>query len=187
MSSTWTFRLAPMDGLNLALSIFSFVLLVVPISVVLPATLLMSLDPASGYAVAATFASTITLMVLLFGSIALYARPSRFELSPEGLRVVWPVRQRMLPLADLHWVEAVSKHELRQRYGTGMRVGAGGFLGGFGWYVTGAGKFHFYVSRVDYAVLVHVRGDHPWMITPERPMEFVEVGRGLLRPRTSPG
>jgi len=119
----------------------------------------------------------------VYALIWLYFRPSRFELSPTHLRIVWPIRSYRLAMSDISDVEILSGTEFRSRYGWAMRVGAGGLWGGFGLLVTRRGKLRFYVSRLDGYVLVHSRSELGLLITPERPADFVR----LLRPRAGLG
>jgi hypothetical protein len=175
-----SFRLAPMDGLNLGLTI-GVTLLLLPVASFLT-FVLPSLLATSGTPVVILFplAGIGLLVAALLAAIPIYARPLRFELSSLGLLVIWPVRRRLVALSTITAVERLTRAELRARYGLGMRIGAGGFLGGFGWMRTATCTFHLYVSRIDVLVLVHVRGDKSWIITPESPEEFVRVA-GTLR------
>jgi hypothetical protein len=178
---TRQFRMAPMDGLNLGLSIFVGA---IPLVFLLsPACSARFGQPGTPVLfIGALTGSVALLIVALLVGIAVYARPSRFVLSPEGLRVVWPVRERMIPLRDLAGVEVLDRSQFRARFGLGVRIGAGGFLGGFGWLKTGPQTFDFYVSRVDRYALVQVRGGNPLLITPERLDEFVRELQALVGP-----
>ena len=162
---TRTFRLAPMDGLNTALSVAVGAL---PILFLLPPILAALFgQPGTPVLLIGGLTGTITLLVLaLLAGIALYARPRHFVLAPEGLRVVWPVRQRLIPWRDVAGVEVIDRATFRARFGTGVRIGAGGFLGGFGWLKTERQTFDFYISRVDRFAIVQVRTGHPLLITP---------------------
>jgi hypothetical protein len=174
-----------MDGLNAVLSV---VVLVIPVSMLAAPLVALSLAPrAAAVPLSYALIPVGLLVILLLASIGLYARPTRFELSAEGLRVVWPIRQQRIPLPDIASVEIVSRADFRARYGFGMRVGAGGFLGGFGWLKTTRQTFHLSISRVDSLVLVHLKSSDPWMITPAAPEEFVRALRALLGPRPAPG
>jgi len=185
-TSSRQFRLAPMDGLNAALTAIVVLALPLPLGLVVPIAALVALSPSNPVVAVAVFVGAWLMLALLFGSIGLYARPTRFELEPSGLRVVWPLRQRWIPLCDIRCVEWLSGASFRQQYGLGMRIGAGGFLGGFGWLWTPRATFHLYISRVDYAVLVHLHADRPWMITPESPEQFVQLANTLLSYRHLP-
>jgi hypothetical protein len=184
--ATRSFRLAPMDGLNLGLTVVvGLMVLPIPFVLLLVPTVLAGGAPPGILLMLSCITLPIAVLIVgIFVGIPVYARPLRFVLSPRGVIVIWPVRQRLIPWSTITAVERLSRAELRARYGRGMRVGAGGFLGGFGWYVTPSCTFHFYVSRIDYSVIVHIRGDKPWMITPEAPEELVGMADALRRVST---
>ena len=98
-------------------------------------------------------------------------RPARFEVGPEGLRIVWPLRSRFIPAGRILRADPVSKKDV----GLLMRTcGAGGFLGCFGWfYSRRVGHMSAYLSRYDGLVLVRLEDTRPLLISPERPEEFV--------------
>jgi hypothetical protein len=178
-TSTRQFRMAPMDALNLVLTV---VVGVIPLPIVAPAILAAAFgQPGTPVLFIGALTGSIALLIVaLLAGIALYARPSRFVLSAEGLRVVWPVRERMIPLRDIAGVELLDRAQFRSRFGMGMRIGAGGFLGGFGWLKTERQTFDFYISRIDRYALVQVRTGHPLLITPEALDEFVRELQGRL-------
>ncbi|MBK6515430.1 MAG: hypothetical protein IPG04_15245 [Polyangiaceae bacterium] len=80
---------------------------------------------------------------------------------------------RSLGLDEVERAEIVSAGELRDRYGLGMRIGAGGLWGGFGLLAFRSVTFAMYVSRSDRFVLVWLRGQRPLMVTPDDPEVFV--------------
>ena len=114
-------------------------------------------------------------MALLFLGIWLHARPTRFELTPGELRLVWPIRRRSIPRSRIAGARRISSAELRREFGFCARVGAGGLWGGFGWLWTSrAGLLDLYVSRLDGWVLVERPApDRPLLITPEDPDAFL--------------
>ena len=128
-------------------------------------------------------ASTGTVAALLPGGLAgliyllvwLTFRPTYFELSQQGLRIVWPVRRLTIPFTEVAGVERLSRQEFRARYGWELRVGAGGLWGGFGLLVTRRGTLRFYVSRLDGFVLVHRRTGRSLLITPSDPESFART------------
>lgn len=142
---TWRFALAPMDGLNLGLTV-----------------------------VVGGMVACIPFVSLLLAGIWLYLRPTCFELSPAGLDLVWPLRRERIPLGTLAGVERLSRAALNGRYGTGYRFGAGGFGGGFGQLITPKQTFRMYISRVDEHVLIHTREGLPLLLTPADAAGFVE-------------
>src|SRR5690349_16485931 len=119
---------------------------------------------------------TVALLVLIYVWIALWFRPTCFVVQPRTLDIVWPLRQRQIPRDDIAAVRLMDKHELEREVGRSMRVGAGGFGGGFGWLWTEKrGVVRMYISRTDGLVWIERRRDRPWLITPERPDTFVRA------------
>lgn len=194
---TRRFPLDRMDGLNLGLTLgVGGVLLFVVGGMVVSS--LASL--AVGVGAAATSGGTaqavsngvgtligaiVPLAIGLFiaaviGSVWLLFRPSWFELSPQGVRIRWPLRRTLLPLARITAVERITSAERVSRYGFGMRIGAGGMWGAHGYRTSNQGLLHMYISRLDYAVMIHVAGDKPSMITPRDPDQFVSMLRQLV-------
>lgn len=127
--------------------------------------------------------SGVGLAVLaLFASIWIWWRPSRFEISSEGLRIVFPGRSRLVPLGDVSDCRALSSDAFKRDFGFAMRIGAGGLWGGFGWLWTSKkGLIDFYISRTDGFVLVERRTARALLVTPERPESFVGALGGLVR------
>jgi len=179
-----------MDGLNLGLTVVAGGLLMATAASLClggAAPLLMSLGTSqTPTAVAGTLVTAIlcaafaVFVVLIVASVWLLFRPSWFELSPGGLRIKWPLRRTHIPLSRVESVEMISAQERTDRYGFGMRVGAGGLWGGFGYRTSNVGLMHMYISRLDHAVILKVRGDKLWMITPRDPQRFVATLRRLL-------
>ena len=159
---TTSFRLAPMSPLILVLTLFLLAL------------------PAAFLALSANRGSWLALPALLllgiYAWVWLWFRPTLFEVHPDVLEVIWPLRRRQLRREEISEVKHVDKDELRRRTGWGMRVGAGGLWGGFGWLLTEKrGVVQMYVSRTDDFVWIERGGERPWLITPEHPATFVRV------------
>src|SRR6266568_7988377 len=157
-----TFRLARMSPLLLTLTL---VLWALPLA----------------FCVGALFGRRLLAVPALF-VIALYAwvwlrfRPRRFVVHPRALEVIWPLRRRAVPRADISQVRLIDRQELRREIGWGMRVGAGGLWGGFGWLWTQRrGIVQMYISRTDRFVWIERAGSRPWLITPEQPEAFVDA------------
>ncbi len=112
-------------------------------------------------------------IVIVYLFVWLYMRPTRFELGSDSLDIVWPVRRRSNPFAAMQSVESITGAEFRKQYGIGYRIGAGGLFGGFGLYKTKSETFEFYVSRLDYFVIIERINARPLMITPETPDRLV--------------
>jgi hypothetical protein len=118
----------------------------------------------------------VGLLVLLYVVVWLCARPSRFEVHPDGLMIVWPARRRLIRRADIASARVLVPGQFRREFGFGARVGVGGLWGGFGWVWTSRrGLLDLYVSRTDGCVLVERRSGRALLITPERPEEFVRA------------
>ena len=106
-------------------------------------------------------------------------RPTRFVVHSDALEVLWPLKRRVIPLSQTVRARIVSNGDLRNEIGWGLRVGAGGLWGGFGWLWTQRrGIVQMYVSRTDGFVWIERTGERPWLITPERPAAFVRTMSG---------
>ena len=157
-----TFRLARMDFLIRLLTLALLVLPVMFLAIALVGSRLV-LIPAA-------------LLVVIYVWIVLWFRPTCFVVQPRTLDIVWPLRQRQISRDDIAAVRLMDKHELEREVGRSMRVGAGGFGGGFGWLWTEKrGVVRMYISRTDGLVWIERRSDRPWLITPERPDTFVRA------------
>lgn len=116
------------------------------------------------------------LLVALYAWIWLRFRPTRFELSPESLDVVWPMKHVSIPRSQIREVRLVDRDGLREELGRRVRIGAGGLWGGFGWLWTRRrGLVQLYVSRTDGMVWIERTRERPWLITPEDPEDFVRA------------
>lgn len=103
-------------------------------------------------------------------------RPTRFVVRPDALEVIWPLKSRRIPREAIAGVRLIDREELRREIGSGLRVGAGGLWGGFGWLWTRKrGIVQMYVSRTDGLVWIERTRGRPWLITPEEPETFVRV------------
>jgi hypothetical protein len=92
------------------------------------------------------------------------------------LEVTWPLRRREIPRDDISAVRVIDRQTLRREAGWGVRVGAGGFFGGFGYlWTTNRGLVRMYVSRTDRFVWIERKSDRPWLITPDQPDAFVRA------------
>lgn len=100
-------------------------------------------------------------------------RPSEFVLGDGAMEVIWPAKRRQVPYVGMHSAKIITRRELKDLVGFGMRVGAGGLWGAFGWlWTTKRGIVQMYISRLDRFIWIE-RDDRPWLITPERPDEFL--------------
>jgi hypothetical protein len=136
----------------------------------------LSRGPARSVLVAVT-----ALVVLLYASVWLVWRPTAFEVGGDGLRILWPLRVRAIPAREIDETVLLSRDAFRREFGWGMRIGAGGLWGGFGWLYTSKGLLGLYVSRTDRLVLVRLRTGRSLLVTPERDERFVAALRAVSR------
>jgi hypothetical protein len=157
-----SFRLAPMSLVMLAPTVFFLVL---------PAILLGGAMLGRPWLWAGGF-----LMLGIDAWVWLRFRPSRFTVDTAGLQVFWPLKRRDIPRKDIASARVVDRQGLRREIGWGMRVGTGGIWGGFGWlWTTRRGLVQMYISRTDRFVWIERAGARPWLLTPEKPEEFVRA------------
>jgi hypothetical protein len=157
-----TFRLARMSPLILALTVG---LLLLPLVFI-----------ASAVFGKASAAVPGLFVVAVYGWVWLRFRPNRFVVRQDALEVIWPLKRRRIPREDIVHVRLIGRQELRKEIGWGMRVGAGGLWGGFGWLWTKRrGIVQMYISRTDQFVWIDRAGDRPWLITPESPEDFIRT------------
>jgi hypothetical protein len=124
-------------------------------------------------------------LLAVYAGVYFFWRPSRFEVSPHGLDIVFPTWRRRLPARSLAAAREFTLADFRRDFGWGLRIGVGGLWGGFGWLWTRKGLVEFYISRADQFVLVERRAGRPLLITPERPPDMVRTLR-LTVPGASP-
>lgn len=114
------------------------------------------------------------LLVVLFIVIYAYSRPSRFEITPDAVAIVWPIRRATLRRADIVRARDLDLAAFRSEYGVTVRIGAGGLFGTFGWlYSRSAGLLDVYVSTLGPWVVIERKSGRPLIISPERPEAFV--------------
>jgi hypothetical protein len=115
-------------------------------------------------------------VVVMYVWVWLRFRPMRFVVYPDRLEVRWPLKRRSIPRKDIVEVRLIDKRALHNATGWGMRVGAGGLWGGFGWLWTQRrGIVQMYISRTDGFVWIERVGARPWLITPAQPAAFVRA------------
>ena len=160
MNSANTFRLARMSPLIRALTIL---LLALPIAFFV--AVLRGNEQ---------LAIPTLLLVVIYVWVWLRFRPSEFVVHDGSLEVIWPFKRREIPSADITDVRLIDRQALRREIGWGVRIGAGGLWGGFGWLWTKRrGIVQMYVARTDRFVWIERAAGRPWLITPEKPEEFV--------------
>ena len=102
--------------------------------------------------------------------------PDRVRGAPARHRDHWPLRRQEIPRGDIEAVRIIDRQTLRRETGWGMRVGAGGLFGAFGYlWTTRRGLVRMFVSRTDRFVWIERTLERPWLITPEQPDAFVRA------------
>jgi hypothetical protein len=67
----------------------------------------------------------VTVLVgLLYASVWLFGRPTRFEVDRAGLRILWPLRIRSIPAHEIVEAVALSRETFRREFGWGLRGSA---------------------------------------------------------------
>jgi hypothetical protein len=154
------FRLAPMSPV---IAVLTAVLLLLPVVFVLSARFTRPVLLVPGL-----------LLAAMYLWIWLWFRPTRFEWHADRLDVVWPLRREAIARGDIASVRVIDAATLKRDIGWGLRVGAGGLWGGFGWlYTQHRGKVRMYVSRTDRFVWLEPRRGPPWLLTPDDLDAFV--------------
>jgi hypothetical protein len=173
--STTRFPLAPMSS---DIRVLTWGVLALPAALVMGAS--AAPPPARGVLTAVS-----ALVLALYASVWLLWRPTAFEVDVTGLRIRWPLRVRAIPAREIAEAVLLSRDAFRREFGWGMRIGAGGLWGGFGWLYTRKGLLELYVSRTDRLVLVRVRTGRALLLTPESDERFVAALRAVT-PRDAP-
>ncbi len=122
--------------------------------VVLTVTLILLALPIGFYVAAfagARFHTAPCFIVIAFYMwIWLRFRPTRFVMHKQALEVIWPLKRQEIPLHSISSVRLLDREALKQEIGWGLRLGAGGLGGGFGWLWTKRhGLVQMYISRTD--------------------------------------
>ena len=170
-TSVTRFGLAPMST---DIRVLTWVVLALPLALALGA--FQARAPARVVLLAVS-----ALILVLYASVWLLWRPTAFEVDARGLRILWPLRVRVVPAHEVAEAVVLSREAFRREFGWGMRIGAGGLWGGFGWLYTSKGLLGLYVSRTDRLVLVRLRTGRPLLVTPEGDERFVAALRAVSR------
>ena len=119
------------------------------------------------------------VLISIYAWVWLRFRPTRFVVSPDAIEVHWPLKHRRIARSSIRSVRRLENNgELRAIVGAGMRVGAGGLWGGFGWLcTTHRGIVQMYVSRTDGYVWIDRGAERGWLITPDNPDGFARALR----------
>jgi hypothetical protein len=159
------FALAPMSPFIRGLTLFMLALPVAFIGTAMlgPSSLLL---PAG------------TVLIALYAWVWLRFRPTRFVVSRDAIDVHWPLKHRRIARSSIRSVRRLNDTELRALAGAGIRIGAGGLWGGFGWlWTTHRGIAQMYVSRTNDFIWIERGAERPWLITPVDPDGFVRAFR----------
>ena len=107
-----------------------------------------------------------------------YSRPRCFEVSEEGMRIIWPGRTRKLPKGAFGEMRIVTRTELGRLI---RRFGVGGVFGSFGWFSSEyMGNMDTYITRLDGLVYIRLVNRRPLLLTPEDPASFLEALREVI-------
>jgi hypothetical protein len=175
------FRLAPMDRVIYWMTV---ALLFLPVGMTLAGLMAAPRDPKIGAPLLAGTLGPAMLVSTIYAWIWLRFRPTRFVVTPDAVEILWPLKRRRIPRLTIESASIIDRAGLQRLAGLGMRVGAGGLWGGFGWYwSTRRGRVQMYVSRTDRFVWIERGPERPWLVTPEQPEQFVEAltERGVRR------
>ncbi len=140
--------------------------------------ILLGLAQASPLAV--SMGSTAGLLMVLFVAIWLVARPARYDVGEDGITMVFPVWRRTVPWTAVRAARTFAGDAFTREVGWGMRVGAGGLFGSFGWLVTSIGTLEMYVSRRSDLVLVECEGRKHLLVSPSDAQAFATAVRRHL-------
>ena len=158
------YRIAPMST---DLRVVSAFLLAIPVA--------MAVALVAGYH---DLLIPLLLVMAIYAWVWLRFRPSEFVIHPDCVEIVWPLKRRRIARASMTSWRVIDTPALKREIGWGARVGAGGLWGGFGWLWTRRrGIVQMYITRTDAYVWLERGAERPWLITPERPDDFVrELG-----------
>lgn len=149
---------------------------------------LLVLMLAGGLAAGAVFAGLLlggvwTLVLVIAGGVLailaalavllvhLYSRPRYFELSDEGLRIVWPARSRKLPRNAFSEARLVTETDLGR---LARCFGVSPLMGTFGWFRSDyMGSMDVYITRHHGLVYLRMANRHPLLLTPKDPEAFL--------------
>ena len=157
------YPLAPMDRMYQGLSLFlgSLPFLFVSLTLMVPG------PPKWVFGACAVF------LFLTYAWIWFYWRPDSFRLETTALVLEFPRREMVI---DLSSVQAIHLYEnyaaFIAEWGFGIRIGAGGLFGSFGWLKTAKGTLQMYISRSEDLVVMEFTDRKPLLITPEQAQDF---------------
>lgn len=157
-----SFRFAPMSPM---IRVLTLILLAIPLVFFVVALIGTSI-----------LVGPAVLVATMYSWIWLRFRPTMFVVRHDVLETIWPLKRRQIERINITGVRTIDNEELRREIGRGVRVGAGGPWGGFGWLWTQRrGIVQMYVSRTSDFVWIEIANGRPWLITPEHPEAFVRT------------
>ncbi len=114
------------------------------------------------------FSWPATLFLLVVALVTYGLSPRGFSLSPDGLRIHRPLGAIILPFGRVRSARRAQPREL-----CGLRTfGSGGMFGFFGWFWSRKlGHYRAYVTHRQDMVLVEA--ERPYLLSPERPDDFL--------------
>ncbi len=118
-------------------------------------------------------AALIWLMVLWTW---FWMRPSYYIVHNTGLMIVWPLRKLYVLGNDISSVRVLDRKGIKKELGLAMRIGVGGLFGGFGLLWTRRrGMMRFYITRLDYFVLIEQKSDKDLLLSVDYPEKMKEM------------
>ena len=108
-----------------------------------------------------------------------WMRPSHYIIDNRSLTVVWPLRKLYVPGNDISIVRVLDRKGIKKELGLAMRIGVGGLFGGFGLLWTRRrGMMRFYITRLDYFVLIERKNYKDLLLSVEHPERMKEMLSG---------
>jgi len=126
---------------------------------------------------------SVAVLVIVSATVVIltyaYARPQCFEITSEGMRIVWPGRTRKLPKGAFTEMRIVTRTDLGRMT---RCFGAGGLFGSFGWFRSEyMGNLDAYITRYDGMVYLRLKNRHPLLLTPDKHEEFLRAIRAVTQ------
>ena len=165
------YLLAPMDRMYQGLSLFlgSLPFLFVSLTLMLPGPQKLM------------FGACALFLFVIYAWIWFYARPESFRLESTALVIEFPRREMALDLSGVQQVHLYNNYsDFIAQWGFGIRIGAGGLFGSFGWLKTAKGTLQMYLSRSEDLVVMEFQDRRPLLFTPERAQDFVTAVKSRL-------
>lgn len=120
------------------------------------------------------------ILIILFGYVWFWLRPSGFKITDDDLVIVWPLRKKVISRRVIRDVQAKTKTVFRDQYGMGIRIGAGGLWGGFGYLWTKKEMLEMYITSTEHLVVLEIEDGRNVLISPDDENRFVTDLRASL-------